>query len=384
MNIEQKRENSSGEEDSWKGLAEDLFGIDFGRSRAGAKSETDESQHPSKPTPIETEDDQSHSAPAVAATQTNLHAEALEQSTANSTDKMATDEFEVVKTDSTSNRHSEDTFWEVLEDWDSNNSTRMAKKSSGKTDLIEKSELAEIEQATSTTPEQPTTSLYRRDALIDDNFGFGILDDEAKPEATDAEVDADNLARPVKDEAPKGEEKFQASSEENVSEPNVKKRRRRRRRGRSPKSKESIDGERPEPELLRSKVNVTEESNEVAIVSVETVSDKPPEPQRKRSSRRRRESKMPTDAADQAATEEPAIQSTDQVIADEPSDAETRRPATVTYRDLPTWKEAIAFLLDPNLVTAKSSEPETAKGDVDKNKPTNLPKSSGRRSRRRR
>ena len=420
MNGEPKRENAAGEKDSWEGLAEDLFGINFSKTRSAAKVGTDEPEQAAEPAPIDAVDDGPRSVPAPA----DSPIETADQASVESHDDLIqaaesddasddSDVADIVQDKSTSDSDREDTYWDALESWQWD---QTSSKSNGAADSSGQSELvgaeARTEPTTAPTTEKTTTSSDRRDAeayVTDDDFGFGIFEEESPREAAQAEfVEAateeptfetdeddvsDEAAEPIEEEALPAETEAVSETDVDEPEPSVRKRRRRRRRrrGRSPKTDEVLD-ESPseaEPAAETGGIAADDDQEEVAETDTEvvaTVYEKPPERKRRRrrSSRRRRKDEPTSDSGEDAATEDSQAESDDDDFTDEQADGDSDRSVTTAYRDLPTWEEAISYVLNPDQIATKTAEPETVKGDASRSDSTKSPKSSGRRGRRRR
>ena len=377
---EHKFGGSSEEDGSWEKLAEDLLGIDFGKSN----SEADVPEIDSLLTPETTlakdsdafADDADSPEPASfdpADSESSADPDAAEELKAHEPHGSAED-------DPTATPDKEvDTFWDPLNewDWDTDSTSKTENRTAPKPVSSAKREPVEPKPTASPRYEEPSVlesaADLRDEYNADADFGFGLLDDEedtakdepdsaGEPETMEPAVDESTAA-----ESTSTESTVPDSEQAEVSEPK-RRRRRRGRRGRGRQTTEA-DSAAEKPEEGSSELPdqaVTEPQIEEAPKSDEAVarsdeesaktddSSDIPRRGRRQSSRRRRKpsSSSKSDGQETPSATEPAA--AESVTADSGDKSNNREePAEVpavaddgesSSRKIPTWEEAISYL----------------------------------------
>jgi len=378
--------------DSWESLAEDLFGIDF-----QAAPEIDEIAPIVEPTGETAETSDAAPAPDEAASEPEPAPAGIENVQDDEVDNVGSDEEADESSDQAAATAAEakkddDDFWDPLNEWQwgesSSDSSGEAKSDAKKTGRRERKEQFPSRPSRPVRVEEDFASPQDlRDEYNDDfDFGAGLVDDEpttkpveqAKTQPTDTQQTEAAQADESVEVAPEDETtavdseleaSFDADETKTVDETEAepKKRRRRRRRRRRP-TKEASDSAPAETEADEAATKEGEAVDEAEESTDDTPEEEPKRPPRRRPSRRGRRSSakkppecesVPADEATATVEEdddEDDAESSDIVDGEEEADSGDQKPR---YRNVPTWEEAIGYLLNPSHSDSKSSEAET-------------------------
>ena len=409
MATEPKSAGSSGEEDSWEKLAENLFGIDFGQLGSSASATAPE-QPPTVVNKIadaeDAAEDRSHLEKPVTSEETvpaETVAVASEKEQSESLEKAPPEEQPEQDGVDLGGGTGSDSFWDVLKDWAWDDEVSESKqtihegRSSG-------GQRRPSHEAPSTSREyiavDASTSAadFRAEYVEDPDFGVGLLDDvdgespappKSGPQSSLGDVDKSGAETAVEEVEPLAS----AQDEEQV----VQKKRRRRRKRRRPRSTEGdkfgrgvIDEESSEPpaeiEQTEAEEKPSVERDEELVETPGRDSEQPKKESRRRPSRRRRRAlkpeavdERPSEPRDEQSSAGDVVPESDLSEDDGTDEDETVNDGRPSYPDLPTWEEAISEMLSPNVPEiheAESGKYLTPKGDTTR--------SPGRRSRRHR
>jgi len=388
-----------GEEDSWETLAENLFGIDFAKSPdaedAIAADELLEDLIEEPPVTVESPAEQIAPAEELPTgfDEPELEPEPVSSELAGVEDAVDDgDADEAVETDSEPSEsepevvaEEEDPYWDALKDWQWDDTDAESPESSApRRPAGRRSPRRESRPpAAVSKPEPEQVSDYRDEFNGDSDFGAGLL--EAEPSSGAA---APTQASPTDSQEP--------------SEPTRKRRRRRRRRGdktESTSAESAATAADEETQPVQAEADSAATQDKEAVTQQDQESSPERKPRRRRSRRRRApdaaESAAPTVEATAAAAEStaPAESAAAEPDADfdEPEvewegdggESESHPQDAARHRNLPTWEEAISYLLDPSLVKSERGETEREKPDA-KTAPSGKSESSRPRRRRRR
>ncbi len=401
MVTEPKSAGSSGEEDSWEKLAENLFGIDFGQlgSSAGAatpeqpptvvnkiadaEDAAEDRSHPEKPVTSE----ETVPAEAAAVTSEGEQSESLEEATPE--EQPEQDGVDL------GGGPESDSFWDVLKDWTWDDEVSESKQtthegmSSGDRHGRQRRPPRE---APSTSREylavDASTSAadFREEYVENSDFGAGLLDDvdeelpappKSGPPSSRGDVDKSGAETAVEEAEPPAS----AQDEEQVTQ----KKRRRRRKRRRPRSTEGdefgrgvMDEESGEPpaeiEQAEAEEKPSVERDEESVETPGRDSEQPKKGSQRRPSRRRRRApkseavdERPSEPSDEQSSAGDVVPESDLSEDDGTDEDETVNDGRPSYRDLPTWEEAISEMLSPNVPEtheAESGKHRTPKGDT--------------------
>ena len=452
MNTPSDRPERIDEQDSWEGLAEDLFGIDFKKSREDGEPDLSEEDFLIEEPPA-SRSEEGLASPVISSDESteDVFGVVSEPDAAPSPPPLsAADEQppeeppdDTAEESASAEEAEEDTYWDVLGDWERGDqksdepaprrsAPRRSAPSRSAPSRSAPSRSAPSRSAPSrSAPKRPaareasvppaarraepitSSPVESRPDADDEDFGSGVLEDEpdaivfakSSEEKTVVSSDGDEAvgAFSKKEEVTLSEEEETTPSDndftwdsetsedqqsvlsdETVADPAVD------------WDDESGDAADTQEETV-GKPQVTEPPAESpAEPTAESPAEPPAESAAKvkkprRRSRRRRKSVQP-DVADGKSTGPAAADQDDEKPTDsEDLDTKTDVPeestaslqVTKAYSDLPTWEEAISYLLDPSQVGAKeavSGTPESSAAKSDSAKPA---KPSGRRRRRR-
>ena len=333
--------------------------------------------------------------------------------------------------------NADDAYWDVLKDWDwgekSSNTAHDRKRATSKSSSSHKAApVKRVDKKPARVTEDFATPAEFRDEYVDaSDFGAGLLDGENisrddEPVSTLKTEPASESIRVKAEDLEQGE----AVSEESADETDPKKRKRRRRRRRRPRTAESTqtaeqtaeqtDAPAAEPE------SADDPNDEQVVVVTQGPADateeeptKPKRSTRRRPSRRRKpaapaaeEKSAEEKSAEEKSTEEKSTEeksTEDDASApaswesdfshddhdehvehvehvehdehDEHDEAMSTSDKASLYHDVPTWEEAISYLLDPSLAKAHATASESGSPGKTKSDST---KPASRRGRRRR
>lgn len=373
MTTERLRPELPEEEDSWAGLAEDLFGIDF--AKVSEEGEfvppedlltEDDRTTPDSPEPETTENSQTagvEESPSPATFgEEEVHEPELssENPPEIDTDNEAASTQEQVLSGSKQTRE-DDTFWDVLNDWNwEENKARPSKKESApeekgrsrdrsitKTDKPPVTNRIQREEG-----DFSTAADFRDEYIEDDGFGAGLLEEEA-------DIVKEPELSLEKDKSP-GDDETRAKPRRS---------RRRRRPGKTRSEPAETETDSKEERVVENREDAEESGDEKESSS----SDTQKRSSRSRSSRRRRK---PTASKDIDRAIEPAGEFEEGAVEDhlepdvdletaidseesEAREEKSTRPGRSAHRDVPTWEEAISYLLSPPPARPRESESET-------------------------
>ena len=194
MSNEEKPRKQPGEEDSWETLAEDLFGIDFGKAAARSEPPPDD-----EVSPVVTEDSSSVDSDEPTETDADevIAADSEEDSAAVEEDLAAAESGEAASEPEKPG----DDYWDALSDWDWDNKDfaddvpdaegeipspppRQSPPPSRRGSPAGSSQREATQRSTSAVAprEERSVSASRDDFVDDDGFGLGVLDEvEATP-----------------------------------------------------------------------------------------------------------------------------------------------------------------------------------------------------------
>ncbi|MCH7989586.1 MAG: hypothetical protein IID46_10635 [Planctomycetes bacterium] len=394
MTTDSLRPNLPEKEDSWTDLAEDLFGIDFAQTPESGEfvapeellaevDQTSSDSEESKSTALSVEAEQSEEAEQ--SSLSGIEADAKEQETSPSIQDMPAEHEETGE---------EDTFWDPLNTWNWDE----GKAQVGKIDQESSEPKRGRENRSSFEREQPVSSRIvrgednfssaedlREEYIDDSDFGSGLL-------AEDAEAVSESK---ISDSS--GEQTEQAEE----TQPKAKRSRRRRRR---PRRGKKDTGDVKTESSGEEKIEVKEDaSGGEDSADQGDAADATPrkQPSRRRSSRGRgRRSDSPAAESDSQTPEpteeseefgasilddelEPESEESSNESQDLPSEPEGQ--SKETYRDVPTWEEAISYLLSPPKLTAEAkSESKASPASAATKDSSDSSKPPARRRRRRR
>lgn len=397
----------SGGEDSWESLAEDLFGIDVGRT-----PESGEVVPPEELEPEELEEEEATPAAASeAASEAPSAAEAVSpdadtgqqaQPSGSAADRRAVELVESTAQVSTGDADSgeppqraadrrDDSYWDTLEELEKDE-TRGQEPSVGsrgpRTQTSEaRSQTTLSDERAPTGPQSDRSAPAQRsrpEQKYFDNpeFGAGILDtpgdaSEEQAAGTTPVETAEAAAAAAGDEGREASQVVPAESEADRS-----KRRRPRRRRRRPRSKDTElpDVAAREPGEQGAATAADDRTDDAARKPSERSSELP----RQRSSGERRRPPAGATVKDESVDEEVETDDRDwdmDTDEDEDNSEESSRSSKSAYRKVPTWEEAISYLLNPPHAGPKGSESEAKASGPPKPQGS---KPVGRRGRRRR
>ncbi len=473
MSSEPNKSGLSGPEDSWEGLAEDLFGIDFssdGISETPVLSDeviaeviADESAADSEALPdVGTETDATAEVEAGQSDSADPTDNAESQSDDSVTAEAVAEETAADNAESQSNDPERDNYWNALEDWDWDDKPDSGRRSdsgrrAGKRPTSRQSDRSTARsvikddppvQPAATESSDASAASFQDEFVEDTAFGVGVLDtvdfgstssdsdaaqepqpeDEAQTEVQEEVSDVPSVREDSKTETHTQEQEAEegqgetgpgdadgtAEADEDADSESPPRKRRRRRRRRRPKSDDAGDdattgddataGDDTPQADARPVTEVSASEGESADgfgVFVDDVAEKKPPAAEKRSPRRRsRRRRGRREKSSEVESELTAVSTTPQDAETEFTDPSgngdgrelnseggTPQPEhdsveATAYRDLPTWEEAISYLLDPSLVEGAASESDSGKRTSSKRGPSNGGKSSGRRGRR--
>lgn len=416
-------QDTDDDDDAWASLAEDLFGSDpdalpplVMHPAAGeeenspspnvsesAKGEEDESLSPVAATEPEPPDELTEASSGVS----SMDEEDLDES-----DDAFDDDFtlKVAETDQPVAAAKDDPFWNALSEWDweegqtpapAEDVKKQAEK--GRTRRKPKTEAAPAKQA-DVPPVKPTVQKSKptpveKPPLSEPGsagFGGGLFDGDVKQDES-----SEGSSTAVVDSGDKQE------ATESEAKPRPRRRRRRRRLAgeESPApSTEKVETEEPEPvdEVATTEAVV----EEAAEAKDETVAEAAPEKSRRRRKRGRRRSKSSDAAAAPKAEEKSlaiedespppedvSLEQTNYADADDDDDdgesSSGQKDLERKKQEVPTWEEAISYILNPSQVESATSAParrqkSTAKssssaGESDRKSSAKKPGSSRRR-----
>jgi hypothetical protein len=395
MTTESLRPNLPEEEDSWTDLAEDLFGIDFAQTpESGEFVPPEELLSVDDPVPLDSEesndpavsDEAEQSEEAEHSSLSGIEAEAQEQETAPSIQDIPAEREETGE---------EDTFWDPLNTWNWDE----GKAQTGRIDRDSRQPERSRRKPSSFEREKPvsshivrgdddfsSTEELREEYSDDSDFGSGLLADEAEP-VSDSEISDSSGAQTEQ-------------AEETPSKPQRSRRRRRR-----PRRAKEDSGDVETVSTGDEKIEVKEEaSGGEGSTGQDDAAEETP---RKRPARRRRSSRGRGKRSDSPAAEsesqtsepigeseefgasilddelEPVSEESSDESQDLPSEPEAQSKAT--HRDVPSWEEAISYLLSPPKLTAEAqSASKTSPSSTATKDSTESSKPPARRRRRRR
>jgi len=412
MNKEPFFPDSPGEGDNWESLSENLFGIDFGKDSETGKNIPSEDvstgESGESPVPVD---------PKEASSGTPNDVDPDEESDV--VDEMAThgtgDEPAVDKAVSVPEARDDDTYWGMLQQWEWDESgteesspieDRKFDAASSSSRTPEEPSPAESAAETSFVPDDHSvTAADFHDEYIDDaEFGAGLLEDDESPlnAVSERSLETKDAIEPGTAKTPpvspplaggkQGGDETQTQpaidvADEAEAAPRKRRRRRRRRRPRAAESERATD-EISEGQVVDFGAGVEE------VVAEEPGQDKEAEdsaveepqktkrPARRRSSRRRRKSASVKTTEEKPVTKE---KEQDSAVADaelepepdhdEAAGDESTHEVSSAYKDIPTWEEAISYLLNPSVAESGGAQ-KVSKSDSSR--------ASGRRGRRRR
>lgn len=432
MSSEPNKPGFSGQEDSWEGLAEDLFGIDFSKDEIGETpvlSDEDIAEVIAEESAVEVEAE-----PAVVP-------DAAEEEQAGTPESVEAEDSQSEDAQPASERGEDperDAYWNALEDWDwdekSAKRSRSRPRQSGSRDRQAASSSAESAAPATDAHEAPATS-FREEFAEDVAFGIGILDDvdfgpspavspsveEPRPQAEQT-AESDSIGEAAESQVEECVPEIEAVDNESISdsgeglaeveedtdpesadsEIGPRKRRRRRRRRRS-KSDDADDAtaivEQPRA-VAETKVDPVQAADGFGVFIDDVVEKKEPVAEkrspRRRSRRRRGRRETVADAETRSSSHSDGPQDdesefsatagdggdVDSTVKDNGPPTESESHDVAAYRDLPTWEEAIAYLLDPSLVGSVATESDSDQRTGSRRGSSKGGKSSGRRGRR--
>lgn len=362
MSNEEKRQNQPGEEDSWEALAEDLFGIDF--SKAAAQNEPPANDDSS---PDETDGSSSVDSGERAETDAEETITVIDSQE----DSAAVEETLAVPESSEAAPQPEkpnDDYWDALSDWDWDNKGFADREPNAGRETRSppprrRSPAGPPDRETSkrstpaVAPRDERSVPVSRDGFIDDDdFGLGVLGEvEATgiPPEVEPPVDALETVQTGVGEAVDVEQDEDATTTAgDAEEPTTPKRKKRRRRRRRPRATEHV-----------------EETAEAEPDDSEPSGETPPADK--------------VDAAPAADEDDDPLDVDEDVDEDKSPAQEEEHDVPPAHRDLPTWEEAVSYLIQPGQTEARSTETGGTQGKHARSK-SDSSKSPGRRSRRRR
>ena len=381
---------SSGEDGSWESLAEDLFGIDFGKPPEGEEILSPEElmldELDGRPQDVEesgigeevssADTSESHSAPESGEAET-VEAVAEGSSSESLEAEQAGDE-EAVDVAEESGEAQRDPYWDALNQWqwDDKGSAGETGRAQNKPPSkpgkdVDSSDSLKVSPTGATSRLQEVTSTpedFRDEYIDDDAFGAGLLAEPIEPEPDSETSEATAAAAEAT-----GVSKESLVAEED--KPPAKQRRRRRRRRRRP----SKDDAQPDSQDTSKTAEVVDEEESVQ----KEIGEVSGEPSSLRRSTRRPQKSSPTtgesgfDQEDvERETEDRESESEEQSQKD---DDDVSQETESSYHDIPTWQEAISYLLNASSGVSAGRNAETASQTK-----SETPRPSGRRGRRRR
>jgi ribonuclease E len=368
-----------GEDDSWGKLANELLGINLGAEEDLDLSDLEPpplEAPPPAPQPAATP-----AAEAIDLSEMDFEADVEEEEEEKPIVAAAAEvepaiEGEEVASEPAATAEADD-FWDVLESWDwetSEEGAKAAKDSErgsrrpdrrgmesrgGKRESREeRPPRGEVERTRPARREEsprrevPRSSLPSRPAPVADEFGAGLLEEvEESSWGPTTERARPSLPHDVIEPAgelveEEDEPEFGVEAEregEGLKEEGAPRRRRRRRRRRG--------GERREkrPELLEDVDELASPvEEELSVESAESVEEE--WEAERRGGRRRRRRRRPEGSPPPATTEEPEMSEQIELPEEDGSATEEEEDALVrpmSYENVPTWEEAISYLLRP-------------------------------------
>ncbi len=407
MNTDQTNPNAKDGDESWEGLAEDLFGINFSHNA------TDEE-------PVLPEDDIDNEAlSSEKSTKPETSDAELELQVHEKPEDLSTDA--AGKHESQRDEGAKDSFWNGLESWDWEKNRGL-----GDDDQPNQSEKTPLQLGSGTPKSQqsrPTSSelasaaadSHAQAKLADaDEFGSGILEKNETPIVSEPEPSVQTITETTAVEESvriTPNEVARTEPTETAEAAPTKGPRRRRRGSRTRESEPERTSDGAESGSANDfAAGLFEEDVPVKAVEEEQEpdlqGDKPlRRKRRRRSSKRRRKGEtapvaVPSTSAEDTSTAPDSFEkvstTTDVTGSDETESDETEEvswseepssSAASTYRDIPTWEEAISYLLDPSLIGRKHGEfddDSTSPSKKESSRTAKSTKSSSRRGRRRR
>jgi len=411
MTTEPLRPNLPEKEDSWTDLAEDLFGIDFAQTPQSGEfvspeellAEDDRTQLDSEESkdPALTEEtvEAERSEEAEDSPLSAIEAEAKQQEASPSIQDMPEhegigDEAPASKRDrSTDETEKDDTFWDVLNDWNWGEDKVQVHKTDQDSSEPERSR----RKSSSFERQKPVSSRIVReeddfssvedlhDEYIDDSdFGAGLLEKENEPiSESEISVSAD-------------EQVEQAEEPRSEAQKSQRRRRRPRRAKKITGVVETVSEGDEKLELKEESSDENESSNQDHAAEATS---------RKRSSRRRssrsrkkrsdapaseRDSQTPESAEESEEFGESILDEELEPVSEERSNesrdlsSEPKLQAKASHRDVPSWEEAISYLLSSKPTAEGDSELKTSQLSTATKDSPESSKSPGRRRRRRR
>jgi hypothetical protein len=393
MTTEPLRPNLPEEEDTWTDLAEDLFGIDFAQTpQSGEFVSPEELLAEDDQTPLDSEEPKSP-ALTVEAGETvavelpqeaekpplsEIEAEATEQEISSSIPDMPEVEGKGGEAptserdrsaDNIGETEKEDTFWDTLNDWNWDESMTQVDKTDPRSSEPERSRI----KRSSFERERPVSS-----HIVREEDDFSSVEDLHKEYIDDSDF---GVGLTAEEDEPVSESEISDSSDEQTEqaeEPQSKpqKRRRRRRRPRSAKT-DTGDVEAASPSDEKSELK-EESSGGGESSDQDDAADATPRKRRsrRRSSRSRKKRSDSSSSEPDSQTPEPAGESDElgeliigedleteldeDLIESEDLPSETEQPSKASPRDVPSWEEAISYLISPKPAAQADSKSKTS------------------------
>ncbi|GAB4143101.1 MAG: hypothetical protein Tsb009_13940 [Planctomycetaceae bacterium] len=354
-----------GEDDSWESLAGDLFGIDF-----DAETESEEILSPEELAEDLDEsltDDVEKSSPEEA-DETDSKSDVL---LAESPDEDDSEPEEEIPPASIMHDDEEDSFWDPLESWnwddDEEDATAQPSAEKRKKPITKKhpkpSKTSRKKNATSgkATPQPSSSQVDSEEFIEDSDFAAGILD-SSSPALDTGEADHED--------------------EKSTPEKPPAKRRRRRKKKRTPS--ETVGEQPADNDSTHEELHATEIDEGIKITAqseteegdTEVEQGRGKRPSRRRSRRRRK----PETVKEPQATDEDTVEETDDSKEGPKSKDKSEKS---TYRNIPTWEEAISCLLNPQSASSKNPETKGKETSGSTTSKREAGKSTRRRGRRR-
>lgn len=389
--------NSGGEDDSWESLAEGLFGIDFGETEEAA-----EIIDPDEPAAVEsqeaiTPDDAEVSAEVAEVGSTSDDAAELvtesevAESSSQSADPFDADAQEIEESDvdeSDATEAEDDNFWDPLNEWEWEDPKLARPKSDVPAEDATSRGDAKVETTAAASPntaapakdflrmiddDDSSAADFREEYIEDPAFGAGVLEDASSPKSDTATTDsaeADAPSDTVAESSTAAVLSAASADESTVTESEAgdaarKRPRRRRRRRRSTGAGQTRDAaetpssvETPDTDNLISSDETDAGEPDAATDVDKDESESRTRKPRRRPPRRRRRSPASSEAehkTEEAEPEADTVSDDDMDFDDEEAessesddssdvkDSDRKSP----YRNVPTWQEAISYLLKP-------------------------------------
>ena len=328
-----------GDEDSWESLAENLFGIDFGRHEDADELISPEELLPEEP-----------------------HDLARDESTGEGRAGELAEEADAPEAPHPPRRDDEQEYWDILREWagdvaQPSGEERHWSPVKGKRKKRERRSSAEAPPRREESAAPARAGRDEEEYVEDTGFGAGLVEHESRPRRSRPEP---VVAADVEDEEPAEIQEKRATEEPSEEEG----RSRRRRRGRRPRREGPVPSPRSRESAAEDDFTPPEEER-AGDREGEDESDRPP----RRGRRRRREfdreeaaiertAEKPPDEEEEVLVDwsaEPILDSASSAEAEDEEEDEERE-TVATYRSIPTWEEAIACLLNPGAASSRTEE----------------------------